>query len=208
MKVSKKDAIIFILLAIIIATAVLAGHYKIKKDKMEAYVNQRFYMKFCYYFLEQNENLYEQFKPIFEGRHITNEELALINQSAKEMVAFAQELIDYYYAFYGSSENSLQRSGEYLQFMDTVIGWQTYKMLKNGDEYADSLVDYFDHIQLEEKLRLIKKAIQEFRDQHAAYLEDPLTNPAGKSFIKAPYWQRLLEELNDRLIHTYRYINP
>lgn len=123
-------------------------------------------------------------------------------------MAFAQELIDYYYAFYGSSENSLQGPGEYLQFMDTVIGWQTYKMLKNGDEYADSLVDYFDHIQLEEKLSLIKKAIQEFRDQHAAYLEDPLTNPAGKSFIKAPYWQRLLEELNDRLIHTYRYINP
>jgi hypothetical protein len=45
MKVSKKDIIIFILLAIIITTAVMAGHYKIQRDRMEAFVNQSCYMR-------------------------------------------------------------------------------------------------------------------------------------------------------------------
>ncbi|WP_025747645.1 hypothetical protein [Caldicoprobacter faecalis] len=66
MKVSKKDIIVFILLAIIIITAVMAGHYKVQKDKMEDFVNQSFYMKFINYFLRYNEDLYDQFKPVFE----------------------------------------------------------------------------------------------------------------------------------------------
>jgi hypothetical protein len=33
-------------------------------------------------------------------------------------------------------------------------------------------------------------------------------NPAGKSFLKDAYWQKLFDELDDRLLHAYRYINP
>ncbi|MDI3312465.1 MAG: hypothetical protein QJR05_13715 [Thermoanaerobacterium sp.] len=211
MKVSKKDIIIFILLAIIITTAIMAGHYKIQRDRMEVFVNQSCYMKFVDYFLRQNENLYDQFKPIFEEKHITVKELVPINQSAKEIVTFVDELTDYYNAFYGNSNNILGEPSQYTQLMHSVIYVETFKLLNGGKyeiEIPDYLIEYFNRIQLEEKLSLIQKAIQEFRNQHATYLENPLMNPAGKSFLKDAYWQKLFDELDDRLLHAYRYINP
>jgi hypothetical protein len=44
----------------------MAGHYKVQKDKMEDFVNESFYMKFVNCFLRYNEDLYDQFKPVFE----------------------------------------------------------------------------------------------------------------------------------------------
>lgn len=211
MKVSKKDIAIFVLLVMVITVGVMAGYYKIQRDRMEAFISQSCYMKFVYNFLRQNENLYDQFKPIFEDKRITVKELVPINQSAKEIVTFVDELTNYYNAFYGDSNNILGEPAEYAQLMHSVIYLETFKLLNGGEyeiEIPDYLIEYFNRIQLEEKLSLIQKAIQGFKNQHAAYLEDPLMNPAGKSFLKDAYWQKLFDELDDRLLHAYRYINP
>jgi hypothetical protein len=95
--------------------------------------------------------------------------------------------------------------------MHSVICVETYKLL-NGDKYEieipDYILEYFNRIQLEEKLSLIQKAIQEFRNEHGEYLEDPLMNPVGKSFLKDAYWQKLLDELEDRVMWPSKYNNP
>lgn len=211
MKVSKKDIIVFILLAIIIITAVMAGHYKVQKDKMEDFVNQNFYMKFINYFLRYNEDLYDQFKPVFEKKHITIEGLVFINQSAKEIVDFVGELRDYYNAFYGNSNNMLEVPDQYIQLMHSVIYVETYKLINHGKyeiEVPDNLIEYFNRIQLEEKLSSLQKVIQEFRNEHGEYLEDPLMNPVGKSFIKDAYWQKLFDKLEDRVMWPSKYNNP
>jgi hypothetical protein len=90
-------------------------------------------------------------------------------------VTFVDELIDYYNAFYGNSNNILGAPGEYIQLMHSVIYVETFKLLNGGKyeiEISDYLIEYFNRVQLEEKLSLIQKVIQEFRNQHPTYLEN------------------------------------
>ena len=153
------------------------------------------------------------FRIIYKMRRVPIKTLVQINEEARAVVNYLDELTKSYNELYRSNDSNLAISNEYKIIMHSVIYSETLKLLENSSAYneneiliPDELLKYFNDIQLKEKLILAQEVIEKFKDEYQPYLKK-LENESGKNFIKDAYWLKLFNELNNQ-ISNHKYKNP